>query len=448
VKECIGLAVLAASLLSCSSPPAIYGSRDDDAVPIYRGLNGRFPKLPKVVTAAFERARTDPAELDAAIAAYDALLEELATAARARRCQWTYDPLPTITAEYPIDYVLSAGRLLVVRSRRRFDAGAVRPALEDLLVLQRFSSDLLQDRWTIAKLLGVILGAWAGYEFEERLAKGRLDRAGLDLVRTHLAPLVRRFPPPEAFIRDERAMAIPLLEEIRDLGLDEVTRRVAKDTSEPAEVPPIVSQWHEWLRKTLQADIATAKRRIGLRWDHRMAPLLAAHGKPLNSGEIGREMADVKKGSRALSERLARRMLGAAPKEDDGLDDVADLIFMLWVPALEKASLRLAECRLLLETTLLGCSLELRRLNSGSYPDDLRGMGEIPRDPFVGGPIRYRRVVRPDGEGYVLAAAGPGDNAEERIRVYSEECGFDQERFEKKGFGDVDAYTFGVFRAR
>jgi len=232
------------------------------------------------------------------------------------------------------------------------------------------------------------------------------------------------------------------------LGLEEVVRRVAKDTSAPKELDPIVLQWHTFIRETLEKDFDGAKRKISARWEELVTRLEEAQRKPLNSGELEQRVADLKRGAKALVERAARRVLGVFPREDDGLVDIADLVFTLWLPALEKASRKHAECLLLLETTLLACSLELQRLQTGHYPADLDELGEVPRDPFVGGTVRYRRFARPNGEGYVLAAAGPRNDAAERIRVFAEECDFDPEKFAKRGFGEVDAFTFGTFRRR
>lgn len=441
----LALALLTASIASCAAPRTQDDRRDEDAAPLYRALDKRFPKLPPIVGAAFDREKTNAADLDAAVAAFDPLLEELSRAARCRRCVWINDPPPTILSGVPLDYALTAGKLLVVRSRRRLENGNDRGCLEDLLILQQFGSDLLQMRSTIGKLLGVIAGHWAGWELQDLLAARRLDQAGLELATERLATLLRRVPPQTAFLRDERTMAVPLLDEIRDLGLDEVVRRVGGDMKKPEETPPFVADWHRWLQETLRKDMEGAKRRISARWDELIVPLEEAHRKPINSGELTRGMAALKEGSHALSNRMARRTLGIAPKDDDGLNDAADLLFRLWVPALEKAVQRLAEYRLLLETIHLACSLELLRLSSGSYPGT---PGDLPGDPFVGGSILYRRIVRPDGEGYVLGAAGRADNAEERMRVYSEECAFDRERFDKKGYGDSEVLTFGVFHRR
>jgi len=434
--------VLCATLAGCVSSGT---QSDEDAAPRYRALQGRFPKIPEVILAAFDHERTDPADVDAAIASYEPLLEELSRVSRVGPCTWSYDTPPNITMTYPLDYALDAGKLFVVRSQRRLDVGARRTSLEDLLVLEKFGSDLLQDRWTIGKLIGVILGHWASWELQERLSAGRLDQADLERTRTSLAPLLQRVPDSTAFLRDERKMALPLLDEIRDLGLDEVVRRVAGETKRTEDAPAIVAAWHEWLQTILRKDIEHAKRRISERWDELSAPIEKAHRETLNSKELERQMAALKERSRALSDRMARRALGFVPEGDDGLNDVADLLFRLWVPALEKAAVKLAEYRLVLEMTHLACSLELRRIASGSYPDtpDI-----LPQDPFVGGPIRYRRIVRPEGEGYVLGAAGHADDAEERMRVYSEECDFDRERFAKKSNAGAEWYSFGVFRRR
>jgi hypothetical protein len=55
-------------------------------------------------------------------------------------------------------------------------------------------------------------------------------------------------------------------------------------------------------------------------------------------------------------------------------------------------------------------------------------------------------VVSADGEGYVVTAAGPKADAEQRIRVLAEECGFDKVLYERRGYGDTDFFTFGVLR--
>jgi len=214
----IAISILTLGLGSCASEGLTGDVEVQDAVPIYRTLIGRFPKLPTPVLTAFDRESTTHAELDAALAVYDLSLRELSKATTARRCLWSYDTPPTISGEYPIDYAISVGKLLVVRSRRRFAIGDTRASLEDLLVLARFGSDLLQDRWTIAKLLGLTVGSWAEFEIRDLLAEGRLVRPEVELVVKQVSPLPRRFPPFETLLRDENRMALPLLEEIRDLG--------------------------------------------------------------------------------------------------------------------------------------------------------------------------------------------------------------------------------------
>src|SRR5262245_15627805 len=142
---------LALALLSCAADQRI----DGDAVPFYRALAGRFRKLPECVDKAFVGEPADSAEVEAAIAPYAPLLADLARATRMSRCEWTPSGPLLLGIDYPIDYSLTVSRLLLVRADIRMERGATREALEDMLVLSQFGSDLQQDRPLIANLMGI-----------------------------------------------------------------------------------------------------------------------------------------------------------------------------------------------------------------------------------------------------------------------------------------------------
>src|SRR5579862_4285221 len=230
----LALALLAAGCTSCASPPELYETGDADAASIYRSLIGRIPRAPDCVRKAFDEEPPDEAELRAALAAYDPFLPQLTRAARARRCEWTYEKPPTIAQDFPIHYGIDLARVLVLRSRRRWAAGDREESLEELLVLTRFGSDLAQDRWTIGKLVGNIDMAFAAAEFRDRIVAGSLSPGQGELLEQSLASIIRRFPSPERFLQDERIMALALLEEIRDVGFQEVIRRVGREKEIPA----------------------------------------------------------------------------------------------------------------------------------------------------------------------------------------------------------------------
>lgn len=157
-------------------------------------------------------------------------------------------------------------------------------------------------------------------------------------------------------------------------------------------------------------------------------------------------MEKLKDDSRRLAERMARSMFETQVPKDQAIQDVADLVFILWMPALDRVAENHAKTLAMLETTASACRLEVYRLRTGSYPEQLAQVGRASKDPYDGRSLKYRRVVNPAGEGYVIAAAGPQDDAEIRIRVLAEICGFDKELYERRGYGNSEAYTFGVFR--
>lgn len=443
----LGVGVLAVALASCAGPgeglPAV-----EDGGPVYRSLNGRFPKIPACIDDAFEGRKTDPAEVDAALASVGPLLDELARATRAIRCTWTYDRPPSIADEYPLDFVFNAAKPLVIRGRRRIRSGAVGAGLEDLAVLSKFGSDLSQDRWLIGHLLGLICQYWACDELRTWIRSGPLETSRLREMDEHLRLLLGRFPTFNARLRHEKEMSLSLLEGIRDLGVDEVVRRVAKDKSEPKEPHPIMTLWEEWLRKTLSKDLDRVRETVSRRWDVLLAPFEQEVRLPLNSQRLAEKVAEVKAGGRELSRRMARTALGAGAGEEQATMDLADLLFRLWFPSSEKAVENHAKVRLVLEMTALSCRLELHRTTFGRYPENLKEAGKNPSDPYDGTVLRYRRIATPEGEGYVLAGAGPKNDAETRIRVLAEECKFDPDLFEKKGYENAEFYTFGVFRRR
>jgi len=443
----LACALLLASVTPGASQEPIYETSDADAVAIYRGLNRRFPKLPSSIQAAFDNEASDRGEVEPAVASFASLLDELARAARARRCEWTYDPPPSITGEYPLDFVLTAARVLVVRSRIRFQKGDTRAAVEDMLVLSRFGSDLTQDRWLIGRLMGLICTVWSCDELREWIREGRLQREHLALAEQHLQILDRRFPAFKIWLRQEREMAVPLLEEIRDLGLSEVARRVAKDTNPRRDPDPLVARWEAWLQETLRSDMKQSKERIFKRWDELIVPFEEALSKPLNAGALTTTLDSLKKGTKALSDRMARHTLGAGAGNDQAFRDAAELIFILWIPSSDRLALNHANACMTLETTLLASRLEIHRLDKGSYPMTLRDLGKELSDPYDGGVLKYRRIVKTDGEGFVLTAAGPDADAEKRIDDLSGRCRFEKSPYETK-WERAAPFTAWAFRRR
>lgn len=436
---------LAACLTSCASPESPQDAPVPDGAVIYRGLIGRFGKLPQCVEDALRQPQQHHPGLIAALDSYDPLLDELERATRCARCTWTYDSPPSLTEEYPLDYALAAGRLLVVRARLFAKHAALDLALQDMKVLTRFGSDLMHDRPMFGHLSGLVCEVVACDELRAWLRQGRLERTDLEGLEEHLRRILAVYPTFQEWIRMEKEMALPLLREIRDVGISEVLRRVSRGEVEGIGAHPIVESWEEWFRSLLWRDMDRLRRRFSRRWDKLLIPFEKALNEPLNSEKYSMEVAEFKKRSRALSDRMALDLLGLR-EEEEAITDAADLLFGLWMPASEKITRHHAMARVLLETTALGCRLELVRLKTGSYPEKLSEIVRAPRDPFDGGELLYRRVIKPEGEGYVLAAAGPKGDAEERIRIYSEDCGFDLALFEKKGYGDADSLTFGVMR--
>ena len=438
------LGLLAVGLSSCVSQGGFYETEDTDAVPIYRGLIGRFPKLPDCILRAYNREATDPVDLNKALSSYDPYVGEISRAARARRCEWTYDKLPAITQDYPIDYGIDAGKILVVRSHQRFAQGESDGALEDLFVLSRFGSDLAQDRWTIGKLVGAIAIAFAMEELRDLIIRSSLRPEHYDGIELNLASIARRCPSLESMIRDERIMALPLLEELSDVGLEEVIRRVTKEEKKPKDPPFVVDLWESWLRATLKRDLEGAKARIRERWTVRTRPLEEEARKPVNARDLRQQMESLRSSGRELSQRMARNLVTLPFGSQAGLDDIADLLLLLWCPALEKAGKSVANLKLQVLQNLIACRLEQHRSRTGTYPESFATL----EDPYTGTPISYRRIVRPDGEGFVLASAGPLEDAETRMRGLADDCRFDRALFENRFGGDADALTMGVFRMR
>lgn len=448
LKRALCLGMWAVSLLSCAPEAPRPEGGDLEAAPLYRGLNGRFRQLPEIVRHAFDGDSTDAAALGAQVDAYAPQLEELARASRAARCTWTYPQPPSLSDEYPLDYVLSAARLLVVRSRIRIHEGRIPAALEDLITLSRFGSDLTQDRRMIGRLLGLICHAWGCFEFRDWIRDGRLGRSALERAREHYDLILSRYPRFQTWLRWDKELGLPLLEELRDEGIREVIRRVAKESPGKEESEPIVELWEGWIRATLRRDFERTKERISARWDELLVPLEAELSLPQNERKLSFRLEEMRQGSRALAERMARSALGAGSGEEQALKDVADLLFMLWVPALDKVTLNHAKVRVLLEIAALGCRLELHRLDAGVYPDELGELTREPDDPFVNAKLRYRRIVQPGGEGYAVASAGPRGDAASRIRLLADTCGLDMDLFEQKSEREAENYTFGVFRRR
>ena len=206
-------------------------------------------------------------------------------------------------------------------------------------------------------------------------------------------------------------------------------------------------KWEEWLRATIAKDRERARRIIVERWDEQLARLSPYRKGPLNSRPKTFDRNQVI--TPEHMQRMGLHALGVGGGGDGSLVDAADLLFSLWVPALTKMPHHFAKGRLWLEITRLGCTLELHRLKTGSYPGELRDLGEEAEDPFDGGTLKYRRVVTPEGEGYVIAAAGPKADSDARIRFLSEDCRFDPGNYLAKDNDDgTDAYTFGAFRRR
>jgi hypothetical protein len=448
MRRRLALALLAAGLASCSSVQQLYETEDADAVPTYRALNGRFPTLAKCVQASFDGEPADDAEVSSAVAGYEVPLAELVQATRARRCHWTYENTPTITQDYPLDYPMRAMKLLSVQARLRFARSDTDGCLADLIALARFGSDLLLDRWTVGKLIGVNAIAGSQYELRDRLIEGRLLPKHFELLERHLAAVLLRYPQPEAWLRDEQWMARPLLEEVRDLGMQEVIRRVGKDSSAPSEPPPVVEQWHRWLQETLRNDIDRAHKVIDRHWDEKLGPFEEDLRKPLNSGAIPLRMAAFHSDSRTMGERMARNMFLIPAGDEAALRDVADLLFILCLPAMEKIISKSARARLFLESNLWACRLELRRLRTGSFPESLEEIGEPPRDPYTGAPLVYRRIHLEEAEGFVLVSAGPKNDAERRVQVLIDVCRMDPRRFEALEGEDGYLCTLSILRKR
>ena len=436
------LSLLAAALASCASEPQ---AADDDAVAIYRSLNGRFPTLPKLVLDAFVEMPADPAPVKAAVDAYAPLLDELARATRAPRCSWTYSTPPKLGVDYPLDYIMTAGRLLSVRAQLRLDQGAVGPAVDDLLSLSKFGSDLLQDRMIIGNLLGILNSVFSCDRLRGPIRDGSLAPADLERIERHLRLLVRRYPPFDTVLLNERNAACSLIDEVAETGLSAAVRRISGSTDEEKEQPWMVGRWEEWLRGILNKDRERSRRIIIERWDEQLAKLSAYCKGPLNSRPKTFDRDQIV--TKEHTQRMGMHALGLAG--EGSLLDAADLLLGLWVPAMAKIPQHFAKGRLWLEITRLGCALELHRLKTGSYPRELRGLGEEPEDPYDGKSLKYRRVVTPDGEGFVLAAAGPLEDSDARMRFLAEECDFDLAKYYATyDDGDTDAITFGVFRHR
>jgi len=456
MRRPLALSVLAAALSSCASPPALYETEDADAVPIYRSLIGSFPNLPAVVRSAFDRDPVEGAKLAAAMSPYDAVLTDLARAARARRCEWTHEKPQGITDPFPIDYALTAARVLVVRSRLRFAKGEVDAALEDLLVTVRLGSDLQQEQWLIGKLIGNVALMFAAFELQDRIQASVLEDRHLSLIEASLSSADRRYPPFETWLKDERRMALLLVDVLRDAGFQETLNRLTRvsgGTQDPSDDGSfVVAAWDGWLRAVLKNDFNGTRSRIALRWREQLAPLEAEVRKPVNARDYEAAMEKLAWDSTALSQRMVRHMARGTTLDDAALNDVSDLILGIWRPHPVKLERNNARVRTTIRFIEPACRLERYRRRYGSYPASIEKVGGAPIDPYTGDPVAYQHIVRPDGEGYVLAAAGPKDDTDIRIRRLVEECRFDRELFEKKNIAakddDADPLTWGVFRTR
>ena len=144
---------------------------------------------------------------------------------------------------------------------------------------------------------------------------------------------------------------------------------------------------------------------------------------------------------------MARHTLGAGPGNDEALRDAAELIFILWIPAVDTIAKHHADACISLEIALLACRLETHRLDKGSYPATLQDFGKEVSDPYDGGVLKYRRIVNKDGEAFVLTAAGSDADAEKRIEDLSGRCHFEKSLYEHK-WEEAAPYTAWAFRSR
>jgi hypothetical protein len=244
---------------------------------------------------------------------------------------------------------------------------------------------------------------------------------------------------------NERNAAHSLIDEVAETGLSAALRRISGSAGDDSEQPWTVDRWGEWVRAALNKDRERSRKIILERWGEQFANL-----SPYRKGLLNSRPKMFDKDQIVTKEHLRRMGTYAQGLGGEGsLPDVADLLLALWVPARTKIPRHFAKGRLRLEITRLGCALELFPVKHGAYPKELRELGEEPEDPYDGKRLKYRRVLTPEGEGFVLAAADPLEDSDARMRFLAEECDFDLGKYYATyDDGDIDAITLGVFRGR
>ena len=386
------------------TPPAVvllYEAVDGNAAEAYGTLTCTVKLPPEFIEYATGGERTR--EVVETLGKVQDYLDAIRRAAKSRTCEWTYHLKEPGEKPAHLAHGIRAARCLAAAIRER--AGRdVDGAIDDSLLGLKLSCDFHNDPNLIGHLVGNVQQSIIAGALRETLLVRPLTRAQVLRLQAHLDYLRRHVRPCSIAIGRDLEEALLGVDSVVDHGFGATLEKVAGSPSTAGAgagglIDEIVSRDKEHARKVLRRDLTR-------RW----TALIEWAGTPMHKATCPFNPDDLKD---RTTRALTRELLDLPGEPEAAFQAVADCVFILFMPPVEKIQ-RNAECRRMdLDCLYAWTLLELHRLDHGGYPPSLDAVGFAPVDAFSGKTMLYTKNA---ARGYVLGSIGPANDFTERVR--------------------------------
>ncbi len=283
---------------------------------------------------------------------------------------WGADPL---TANLPCQHARTVMALLRLQALLQDQDGQADDALTTVHRIVVAGRSVGDEPSTLSQLVRAAGHSFAVQAAERALAQGLPSAAALARAQTLLAEDAAEPLTLYAF-RGERAFQHRLTEAIKsgEMTMDGTHPTTWRERAEQVYLSRAARRYHPYILRTLNRAVDIAR----LPPEEQVQPL----------GQLMDE----------LDERV---------REQRGVEDV---LAGLLIPALANVATTFRRDRANLLGAVAGLALERYRLEKGHWPDDLEELvpaylSEVPRDPFDGRPLRYKRLA----DGVLVYSVGP-----------------------------------------
>jgi hypothetical protein len=266
-------------------------------------------------------------------------------------------------------------RLLVIQGKYLESQGKYRDALDNYLLIARMGYHVSKEPFLISGLVGVACDSIAARAIESCLLRNRLDAATLAYLRDRFDVLGSAASNYGIAISGERAFNLSCVDEL--FRCPELFREVlGQGGGQGPKMSVVVTRaltYAPGVRAMMKTDI--------------------------------RRYWDWKDEWNKLPDHVAFR------PENQRADKIVDempawSLGKMLLPALSKARLAFVRVRAVKAVLAAELALETYHAKNGAYPqnlDEVKGVfGQVPLDPFINEPVKYRRVEK----GYIVYSVG------------------------------------------